>query len=185
MGEAVSRDAEAQQALLDRRAADAQIAFRAASELYRQSWEQAPPRSYGRLVGMLKSAVLGDAGRDASTYVRTALANVPLDSPTAAYALAVAALIDGDDEVAGIWVARMRGGSEPLERTADAIGALAAGDAAEYERAIAAIVGDFEQREQHLTGVAIADTALMLEQLAAPRGITTAVRSPLLPRAND
>ncbi len=184
MNEALSADAAGQQALLDRRAADAEVAFHAASELYRQSWEQAPPRSYGRLVGMLKSAVLGGAGADASGYVRAALAQAPLDSPTAAYALAVAALTDGDDETAGAWVERMRGGSEPLERTADAIGALARGNAEEYERSIAAIVYDFEQRERHLTGVAIADTAVMLEELAAVRGIRTSVLSPLLPRAN-
>ena len=134
---------------------------------------------------MLKSAVLGGAGHDASGYVRAALADAPLGSPTAAYALAVAALIDGDEQDAGIWATRMRGGSEPLERTADAIGALAAGDSDAYEQSIAAIVVDFEQREQHLTGVAIADTALMLEELAASRGITTTVISPLLPRAND
>jgi len=42
-------------------------------------------------------------------------------------------------------------------------------------------VRDFEQRTEHLTGVAIADTALMLERLAGDRGLRAGVRSALLP----
>jgi hypothetical protein len=42
-------------------------------------------------------------------------------------------------------------------------------------------VRDFEGRDAHLTGVPIADTALMLEALAAPRGMTARVDSPLMP----
>ena len=38
-------------------------------------------------------------------------------------------------------------------------------------RALQAIVADFEGRDAHLTGVAIADTAVMLESLAARWGI--------------
>ena len=50
----------------------------------------APPGGYGRLVGMLKAAILrGDAG-GAAAYARAALAAADA-SPTAAYALALAA----------------------------------------------------------------------------------------------
>ena len=44
-----------------------------------------------------------------------------------------------------------------------------------------AVISDFERRDVHLTGVAIADTALVLERLAAPRGLRQGARSPLLP----
>jgi hypothetical protein len=47
--------------------------------------------------------------------------------------------------------------------------------------AVAAIVADFESRSEHLTGVPIADTALMLERLAAERGIGAGLDSPLAP----
>src|SRR3954471_7835179 len=55
----------------------------------------------------------------------------------------------------------MRSGSWALGRTADAIAALAAGDREGYGAALAAIVHDFQQRRKHLTGVPIADTAMM------------------------
>ena len=62
MTAAVERDGAAQRALLasDREAARA--AFAQAAELYRESWEVAPPSAYGRLVGMVKSAVLAGGG---------------------------------------------------------------------------------------------------------------------------
>jgi hypothetical protein len=75
----------------------------------------------------------------------------------------------------------MRGDSVAFARAADAIDALAARDRERYAAALAAIVHDFEQRAEHVTGVAIADTALMLERLAARRGISARVASPLLP----
>ena len=65
----------------------------------------------------------------------------------------------------------MHAGGEAFARTADALGALAAGDRAAYDPALRAIVADFEARDAHLTGVAIADTAIMLDRLAEPRGL--------------
>jgi hypothetical protein len=72
-------------------------------------------------------------------------------------------------------------GSAAFERTAEAIGALAYRNKDRFAEALNAIVADFEDRADHLTGVAIADTALMLERLAAERGIAARVRSPVLP----
>ena len=78
----------------------------------------------------------------------------------------------------------MREGDDAFGRAADAIGALAAGDGERLRRRrCAAIVADFEGREAHLTGVPIADTALMLETLAVPRGLACRPRSELLPAA--
>jgi hypothetical protein len=42
-------------------------------------------------------------------------------------------------------------------------------------------VADFEGREQHLTGVPIADTVLMLERFANARGMASRPVSALLP----
>jgi hypothetical protein len=58
---------------------------------------------------------------------------------------------------------------------------VADGDADRYASAVAGIVSDFEQRDEHLTGVAIADTALMLERIAAQRGMAARPSSELLP----
>jgi hypothetical protein len=181
---AIERDGEGQRALMEADGPAAREAFLAAADLYRQSWEEAPPRSYGRLVGMLKAAVLsGDDSRSAAGHARAALAEDPEaeSSPTASYALALAALVDGDDEEAGRRGEVMRGGSEAFDRTAAAIEALAAGDRAGYAAAAREIVRDFEQRSAHLTGIAIADTALVLERLAEARGMAAGVRSDVLP----
>ena len=75
----------------------------------------------------------------------------------------------------------MRAGSPAFGRAADAITAIAARDADGYAAAVRAIVEDFEQREEHLTGVPVADTALMLERLAEPRGLAAHPASALLP----
>ena len=75
----------------------------------------------------------------------------------------------------------MRGGSEAFDRTADAIAALALGDRQRYATALERIVRDFEQRAEHLTGVAIADTAVALQQLAGSRGMVIELASPVLP----
>ena len=91
-------------------------------------------------------------------------------SPTAAYALALACLAAGDDPAAARAAAQMAIGGEAFERTAAALAALAAGDEVAYATALRAVIDDFEARDVHLTGVAIADTALVLERLAEPRG---------------
>ena len=183
MRAAIERDAEAQGAVLagDRDAALA--AFREAAELYRRSWLQSPPRSYGRLVGMLKSSILAGDATAAAAFAREALAaeDPVTASPTAAYARALAALVEGDDADARSWSKEMAAGQDAFERTARAIVALAGHDESAYADVVREIVRDFEQRQGHLTGVEIADTAVMLERLAAQRGMTARVSSPLLP----
>ena len=181
LDEAVRLEATGHRALLDHDDTTAVEELRAASDRYRASWEAAPPDAFGRLVGMLKAAVLAGEGETAARYVHSALGDEPA-SPTSAYALAIAALVHGDDELAARCAEAMRGGSEAFDRTADAVAALAAGEQAAYTAAIEAIVADFAARETHLTGVPIADTAAMLERLARPRGLAAEVASPLLPR---
>ncbi|HET6867865.1 MAG TPA: hypothetical protein VFH80_18265 [Solirubrobacteraceae bacterium] len=181
MTAAVERDGAAQQALLSGDVAAAHLAFAEAAELYRRSWDEAPPTAYGRLVGMLKSAVLAGDGAEEASYAREALADADSESVTAAYARALSALILADDAEAAAWARVMLGGGEAFARTADAIGAIAASDPTRYEAALTAIVRDFEARSEHLTGVAIADTALVLATLAARRGVVAAVQSPVLP----
>jgi hypothetical protein len=183
MTTAVARDGEGQQALLAGDRAGARSAFAAAAELYRQSWEAAPATAYGRLVGMLKSAVLAGGGVSEAEYARAALGDRDPTSSTASYAQALAALILGsdEDEDAAAWAGRMGGGSDAFGRTAEAIAALAMHDADTYAAGLAAIVRDFEQRTEHLTGVAIADTALVLSELGARRGMAAPIETPVLP----
>jgi len=183
MTAAVERDAEGQRALMAGDRDGALSAFAAASDLYRQSWMEAPATAYGRLVGMLKSAVLAGGGVSEAEYVRSELGDRDPASSTASYAQALAALVLGPDadEAAAVWAERMGAGNEAFVRTADAISALAAHDDVGYAAALEAIVRDFEQRTDHLTGVAIADTALVVSVLGARRGMAAAIESPVLP----
>ena len=186
---AIEREGEAQRRLLADDLDGARAEFAAAADMYRQSWEAGHARAYGRLVGMLKAAVLAGGGAEQAAYVRAALGEGDPESPTASYAQALAALILGEDQHARLWAERMSavgsasrgGGTDAFVRTGQAVAAIASNDARGYGVALSAIVHDFEQRSEHLTGVAIADTALMLEALAARRGMTAAIESPVLP----
>jgi hypothetical protein len=139
-------------------------AFLEASALYRESYQLAPPASYGRLVGMLKTAVLGGSGALEASMVLGLLPDGG-SSATAWYAIAIAALIHGDAERALRAAGEMRAGGDAFARAADAADAVARGDRAAAERAIAAIEDDFAGREAHLTGVPIADTAVLFTTL--------------------
>lgn len=182
LADAVAADAEAYRALFAGRIADAHACLEAAAVLYRASWEAAPPRSFGRLVAFVKSAVLAGEPEDAAAYVRTQLGDA-CDSPTSCYALAVAALIEEDDDTAGRAATAMSEGDEAFARAAEALAALAARDRERYRRAVAEVVADFEGRESHLTGIAVADTAMLMEALAERREMAARPRSELLPDA--
>lgn len=178
--QALAVEADGQRALLAGDAEAGRGAMAEAARLYRESWEVAPPNSFGRLIGTIKAAVIAGDPEATARYVRSQIPAGTL-SPPAAYASAVAAVVLRDDDAAleaAVW---MRGGSEPFQRTADAITTMVCGDAGGYAAAVRGIVSDFEGREDHLTGVPIADTALMLERLAEARGIAADVQSPLLP----
>lgn len=180
--EAVRLDGLGQQALLRGDAAHARTLFRDAAERYRASWETAGPRAYGRLIGLLKASILWGEGGHAAAYVRRQLGDGGCDSPPSCYALALAALAQADDEAALPAIDGMRGGDDPsFVRTADALHALVHGDRAAYATAVAAIVADFAARETHLTGVAFADTAVVLERLAATRGMAARPASSVMP----
>jgi hypothetical protein len=181
MTAAVERDGEGQRALMAGDRAGARRAFAAAADLYRRSWEAAPATAYGRLVGMLKASVLSGGGVAEARYALAELEGADPASATASYARALAALILGDDEDARARALAMGTGTDAFGRTAEAIVALAERDEARYAAALVAIVRDFEQRTDHLTGVAIADTALMLSALGARRGTEADIESPVLP----
>lgn len=180
---AIAAEGEAHAALLAGDGKKAADAYARAVESYRASWALAPPKSYGRLVGLLKAAVLGGDPRAAANEVRAALDGDEdaAGSPVASYVLAVAALILGEDEAVAPLADVMdpRGGA--FERTATALRALAARDGAAYADAVAAIAADFAARDEHLTGVAIADTAIMLELIARDLGLGSGLDSPLAP----
>jgi hypothetical protein len=144
--------------------ADAGPALRRARDAYLASHAATGPASWGRLLGALKMAIL--AGDGAEAIARRAQAEVGLgDTPASAYlrALAQVTLDERPD------VDVMLAAGDAFARTGRALQALGDRDQAAYADALGQIVADFAARDQHLSGVAIADTALVLERLAAGR----------------
>ena len=176
--EAVRIEGLAQRALLDGEPSSA--GFLAAAALYRASWEAAAPDAFGRLVGLIKAAVIAGDAAEAATYVIGQIAD-ERDSPVAAYAHAVASIVQGDDDTASRSAREMARGGEAFAAPAAALEALASCSRPAYRRAIATIVADFEGRVAHLTGVPIADTAVMLERLASRRGMDVRPVSRVMP----
>lgn len=184
--EAVAADGDAHRDLMAGDATAAAAAFHRASRAYAASWEIAPPGSFGRLVGRIKSAILsGDAAFSAEAAAEVLGAidgdETAAGSPAAAWAEALAALEAGEEGRLPDALATMESGPPAFGRAAAAVRAIVTGDPAATTTALDAIVEDFAAREDHLTGVAIADTALVLERLAQHRGLPGASPSPLLP----
>jgi len=182
MTAAIAAEGEGYSRLLAGDRAGARESWREAAERYRASWESAGPTAYGRLIGLVKASVLVGEGAQAGAYARAALPAEPESAP-AHYALALAALAEGDAATAARAGRAMAAGGEAFARAGAALVALAEEDRDAYCAALAAIVEDFAARPEHLTGVRVADTAVVLEALAAPRGLAGAVESPLLPSA--
>jgi hypothetical protein len=171
---ALAAEADAYRALVA--GAPAQELFRGARDAYLASHAETGPSSWGRLLGALKMAILAGDGVDA--VARQAVSETEhAESPASAYVRALARVcLDEAPDVAAMLDA---GGA--FERTGRALAALAVGDTATYRGAIAEIVADFEGRDQHLSGVAVADTVLVLERLAEPRHMAARPATALVP----
>ena len=64
---------------------------------------------------------------------------------------------------------------------ADALMFIAAEDAVDYVQAVEAVLESFETRDEYLEDMPVADTVLVLQALAARRGMAAELESELLP----
>jgi hypothetical protein len=171
--------------LMQGRAAEAAGWFARSAERYRESWPDAPPASWGRLIGVLKSRILTEDWEGAEADARWALEQDPAagDSPIGAYAAALARLVLGEDRRAAELAEILRAADEDAfpAPVAEAIAGLAAGDVGAYAAGCAAVLASFEAREAYLEDIPVADTVIVLEALAERRGLATRQPSPLLP----
>lgn len=180
LAKALVHESEAQRLLLAGEAEAAAVRFRKAADHYKRSWQLAAPTSYGRLIGMTKAAILAGGGEEEGRYALKELEAVEELTPTAAYALSIASLAAGLDPEAARYLAVVERGGPQFERAARAIAAICNRDQPAFEGALKAIVADFEARSTHLTGVPIADTALMFQRLGARRGLSVALSGPVV-----
>lgn len=168
--------------LMAGRADESRAWFASAAASWRESWDGATPTSWGRPIGVVKALLL--AGEDAHEAAAWALGLgcAGAESPVGRYAAALALLVLGRDAEAGAQAASLASRDDFPADVAAALAGLAAADRAAYAGAAASVLASFETRDGYLEDVPVADTVLVLERLAAVRGIEEALRaSPVLP----
>jgi hypothetical protein len=157
--------------------------LRRAADRYRESWRGAPPGSWGRPIGAMKSRLMaGDlAGAREDAHWALDAGAASSESAIGRYAAAFAHLLLGEDEAASALATTLRGVDGFPAAVTDTVAALSAGDTSGYEAAIGALVDDFEGRTEFLEDTPVADTVLALQVLAGQRGIVVSLSSSLLP----
>jgi hypothetical protein len=157
--------------------------FARAVERYRESYELAPPGSWGRPIAILKARILvGDwdrAEREARWTLDEGAADA--ESPIGRYAATLALLVLGRDDEARVLADGLRARDDFPEPVADALAYISAQDLLGYVGAIEAVLDTFETREDYLEDLPAADTVVVLQALAARRDIAAELSSPLLP----
>jgi hypothetical protein len=165
------------------RRADAADWFARAAERYRESFAGAPPGSWGRPLGMIKSRVLaGDwpgAERDARFTLEHGAAEA--ESPIGRYAACLALLVIGRDAEARPLADALRIEDGFPHDVGDALATIAADDRVGYVEAVESVLESFETRDEYLEDVPVADTVIVLQALAAQRDLAADLSSPLLP----
>jgi tetratricopeptide (TPR) repeat protein len=163
---------------------DAREWFDRACERYRESWQDAPPGSWGRPIAILKARILaGDwegAERDASWTLQQGAGEV--DSPIGRYAAALAYGVLQQWEDMRIAADALRLDDTFPPEVAEALAFVASPDLVAYVEAVEAVLESFETRDGYLEDLPAADTVLVLQALAERRGLVPAeLESELLP----
>jgi tetratricopeptide (TPR) repeat protein len=145
--------------------------LRRAAGRYRESWQEAPPDSWGRPIAAMKALLL--AGDDASPAAEWALAAgaAEAESPIGRYAATLACLVLGRDVEARMLAETLVERDDFPGDVADALLMIAGLDRLEYDVAVENVLDSFERREEFLEGARVADTVLVLQRLAAARGL--------------
>jgi hypothetical protein len=169
--------------LMDGRRGEAASWLSTAAECYRESFPDAPPGSWGRPIGAVKARLIAGDRSGAEDDARWALAEeaAAADSPIGRYAACLAMLVLGRDREALDLARSLQAADDFPVDVADALLAIAAADPELYRVAVTAVLRSFETREEYLEDIPVADTVLVLQALAVPRGLEVELASPLLP----
>ena len=159
--------------------------FERAAECYHESFQDAPPGSWGRPIGAMKALILAGDWAKAEDAARWALGAgaADSDSPIGRYAAALALLVLDRPADAREHADAIRTRNDFPSDVGDALAFLAAQDVAGYETAVESVLESFETRDEYLEDLPIADTVLVLQALAERRRIAAELNSPLLPRS--
>jgi len=164
---------------------DAREWFARAVERYRESYELAPPGSWGRPIAILKARILAGDWDGAESDARWTLEQdaADADSPIGQYAATLALLVLGRDEEARVLADGLRTRDDFPAPVGDALAHIAAEDRLGYIEAIEAVLESFETREDYLEDLPAADTVVVFQALAAHRDMAAELSSPLLPQS--
>ena len=162
---------------------DARDWFARAAERYRESYELAPPGSWGRPIAILKARILAGDWDGAEADARWTLEEGAAEeqSSIGRYAATLALLVLGRDQEARVLADGLRTHDDFPAPVGDALAFIAARDPIAYVEAIEAVLESFETREDYLEDIPAADTVLVLQALAARRELDAVLSSPLLP----
>jgi hypothetical protein len=170
--------------VMQRKDEDAHAWFDRACARYRDSWEHAPPGSWGRPVAILKARILdrdwSAAERDAAWTLEARAGEAA--SPIGRYAAVLAHAVLGEWEAMRVLADALRTAEGFPADVGDALAYVAAQDPVGYAEAIGSVLESFETREEYLEDLPAADTVLVLQTLAERRGLVPAeLESELLP----
>ena len=159
--------------------------FAIAVERYRESYELAPPESWGRPIAILKARILAGDWDGAESDARWTLEQGAADaeSPIGRYAATLALLVLGHDEEARVLAVGLQSRDDFPAAVAAGLAYIAAHDPLGYIEAIGAVLASFETRDDYLEDLPAADTVVVLQALAARRDLAAELSSPLLPRS--
>lgn len=170
--------------LMAGRNAEAREWLERAAVHWRESWADATPTSWGRPIGVMKALLLAgddDGCAEAAEWALT-LECEDAESPIGRYAATLALLVLGRDADARHQAISIQEHEDFPPAVADALAFISAHDPVDYTEAVEAVLTSFETRDAYLEDVAVADTVLVLQLLAASRGIAAELsESALLP----
>jgi hypothetical protein len=135
-------------------------------------------------VGALKAALLagGDAAAEELARWTLELGSATAASPIGRYAAVLALLVLERWPEARHVAESLRERDDFPHDVGDALAFISAHDPVDYAEAVDSVVTSFETRTDYLEDVPVADTALVLDRLAARRGIAHELpESPVLP----
>lgn len=144
--------------------------LRRAAVRYRESWEAgAPADSWGRPIAAMKALLIaGDDASDAAQWALDAGA-AEAESPIGRYAATLAYLVLRRDVDARIVAETLVERDDFPRDVADALLMIAGLDRNEYAADVLSVLESFEQRDDFLEDVRVADTVLVLQVLAEAR----------------
>jgi hypothetical protein len=159
--------------------------LRRAAARWRESWNAGEGReSWGRPIGALKASLLAgdDAAVEELARWTLELGCATAESAVGRYGGALALLVLGRWAEARHVTETLRERDDFPHDVGDALAFIAGNDVVAYAEAVESVVESFETREDFLEDVRVADTALVLQELARRRGIEAKLpASPMLP----